>query len=77
MTERADIEVLVRQAWHDEDPQKVGDRVLELMPPAAAKPWLKGCAAHLGAARPIIVLQLEGSQPVLTALRAFESGAFA
>lgn len=77
MTDRAAVEALVMQACHDEGAQAVVDKVLELMSPAAAKLWLKGYDGHLGGAQPIVVLQLEGSQPVLASLRAFEGGAFA
>lgn len=53
------------------------DKLLELMTPAAAMLWLKGYDGQIGGAQPIVVLQLEGSETVLEALRAFEEGAFA
>lgn len=77
MAERAEIETIVKQACRDEGAQTVVDTLLELMSPAAALLWLESCDGHLGGARPIVVLQFEGSPPVLAALRAFEEGAFA
>lgn len=47
------------------------------MSPGGAMLWLQGSDGHLDGARPIVVLQLEGSQPVLAALHAFEEGDFA
>lgn len=77
MSERADIEALIMLACQDEGAQAVAGKVLELMAPNAAKLWLEGHDGHLGGAQPIVVLKLEGSQPVLAALQAFEEGAFA
>lgn len=71
------MEASVKQACRDEGAQAVADKLLELMPPAAAMLWLKGYDGQLGGAQPIVVLQLEGSGPVLAALLAFEEGAFA
>lgn len=71
------VEEAVKQACRDEGAQTVADKLLELMTPGAAMLWLKGNDGQLGGAQPIDVLQLEGSQPVLEALRAFEEGAFA
>lgn len=64
-------------ACHDEGAQAVTDKVLELMSPNAAKLWLEGHDGHLGGAQSIVVLKLEGSQPVLAALQACEEDAFA
>jgi hypothetical protein len=77
MTNRAGVAELVKRACRDEGAQAVAVKLLGLMSSAAAMLWLEGQEGHLGGAQPIVVLQLEGSQPVLAALRAFEEGAFA
>jgi hypothetical protein len=74
---RSDLEAIVLNACRDAGGAAVIDKMLELMVPAAALLWLEGNDAHLGGARPIVVLKLEGSKPVLDALHAFEEGAFA
>lgn len=54
----------------------VAAKLLELMTPAAAILWLQGYNGDLGGAQPVVVLKLEGSPPVMQALRAFEQGSF-
>jgi hypothetical protein len=51
--------------------------LLELTAPSGALYWLEGWNADLGGAQPKVVLELEGSRPVLDAVQAFEQGAFA
>jgi hypothetical protein len=77
MTGRADVEAIVLQACRDEGARTVIDRLLDLMVPAAAILWLHGSEPHLGGTTPLVLLQLEGSRPILDALDAFEEGAFA
>jgi hypothetical protein len=77
MVNRSEIETAVLKACRDDGGPYVVDKLLELMAPAVATLWLEGQNAHLGGAQPIIVLHLEGSRPVLAALRSFEQGAFA
>jgi hypothetical protein len=77
MATASDVEELVLKVCRDEGAQLVVDRLLELMVPSVALNWLEGWNADLGGAQPKVVLELEGSQPVLDALQAFEQGAFA
>lgn len=53
------------------------DRLLEVLTPAQAVLWLQGSDPHLGGARPLDVLEVEGPNPLFDALGAFEQGAFA
>ena len=77
MVSRSDVERTVLQTCHDDESQALVDKLLELMTPRTALLWLKGNDPHLGGAQPIVVLQLDGSRPVLEALQAFQQGAFA
>jgi hypothetical protein len=77
MSTRTAVEAVVKAACRDGSAQAVANKLLGLMSPAAAMLWLNGYDGHLGGAQPVVVLQLEGSEPDLAALRAFEEGAFA
>lgn len=52
-------------------------RALQLFSPATAAGWLVGSEPLLGGARPIDVLAIDGIVPVIEALSAIESGAYA
>lgn len=54
----------------------VMQRLLSLMVPEAAILWLNGSEPYFGGARPIDVLVIDGPEPVLGALDAFEQGNF-
>ncbi|MBT2546764.1 hypothetical protein [Arthrobacter sp. ISL-65] len=77
MSTRTAVEAVVKEACRDGGAQAVANKLLGLMSPAAAMLWLNGYDGQLGGAQPVVVLRLEGSEPVLAALRAFEEGAFA
>lgn len=75
MADDSSIRAAVKEACRDEGAQAVADKLLDLMAPGAAGLWLQGSEGHLGGAQPIVVLQLEGSPPVIAALSAIEEGA--
>lgn len=77
MTSPSDVETTILRACRDDRGPAVVSKLLALTSPQAAMLWLKGNNAHLGGAQPLVVLQLDGSGPVLDALQAFEQGAFA
>jgi uncharacterized protein (DUF2384 family) len=59
------------------DLDHVLDRLLQELWPDQAGVWLTAPNAHLGSARPIDVLALRGAAPVLEAVDALATGAFA
>jgi hypothetical protein len=71
-----DVEVTVNTALGRVDPALVS-RMLSLMTPEAALLWLQGSEPFLGGARPVDVLAIDGSVPLLDALGAIEQGGFA
>ena len=76
MTAMEDVEVIVHTALGRDD-QALVSRMLSLMTPEAARQWLRGSEPFLGGARPVVVLSLDGSSPLLDALDAIEQGGFA
>jgi hypothetical protein len=76
MTAVEDVEVIVRSALGRDDHALVS-RMLSLMTPEAALLWLQGSEPFFGGARPVNVLALDGTSPLLDALDAIEQGGFA
>ncbi|MFF2246202.1 hypothetical protein ACFVTM_18730 [Arthrobacter sp. NPDC058130] len=76
MTAIEDVEVIVNSALGRDDHALVS-QMLSLMTPEAALLWLQGSEPFLGGARPMDVLALDGSGPLLDALGAIEQGGFA
>lgn len=71
-----DVDAIVNTSLGRDDPALVS-RVLSLMTPAAALLWLQGSESFLGGARPVDVLTLDGTGPLLQALGALEQGGYA
>lgn len=76
MTAMDDVEVIVNTAL-GRDGHALVNRMLSLMTPEAALLWLQGSEPFLGGARPVVVLALDGTGPLLDALGALEQGGFA
>ncbi|WP_459385246.1 hypothetical protein [Arthrobacter humicola] len=76
MTAMEHVELTVKTALGRDDPALVR-RILSLMTPKAALLWLQGSEPFLGGARPVDVLTLDGTGPLLQALGALEQGGFA
>lgn len=76
MSTRTAVDAVGKEACRDGGGKAVANKLLGLMSPAAAMLWLHGYNGQLGGAQPVVVLQLEGSEPVLAALRAIAEGAF-
>lgn len=73
MTRLEDLDVMVTRAAGPAG-RIVMKRLLSLMIPEAAILWLNGSEPYFGGARPIDVLAIDGSKPVLETLDAFEQG---
>jgi hypothetical protein len=76
MTGPEDVEAMVTRAA-GQGVHAVVSRLLSVMVPEAALLWLEGSEPFFRGARPIDVLTIDGPDPVLEALSAFEQGGFA